>query len=116
MRVAGGFQVATHARALGLTQVGSLVQACFGILCPVCNGTPQVSSLSCGLAHQRDEDCALAPALTATAPHDLVQGLVQRVRGGRQSRGWDRALLTDALDEVQDFFGALSSVVASVTR
>ena len=91
MRVAGGFQVATQALALGLTQVGLLV-------------------------HQRDEDFALAPALTAKAPHDLLQGLVQGMSGGLQSRGRDRALLADALDEVQEFFWALYSVVASVTR
>jgi hypothetical protein len=104
MRVAGGCQVATQALARGLTQVGILVQECFGIRCPVFTGVPQVSSLSFGLAHQRDEDFALAPALTAKAPHDLLEGLVQRMSGGLQSRGRDRALLTDALDEGQDFF------------
>jgi hypothetical protein len=69
-----------------------------------------------GLTHQCDEDLALAPALTAKASHDLLQGLVQRMSRGLQSRGWDRALLADALDEVQEFFWALYSVVASVTR
>jgi hypothetical protein len=42
MRLAGGFQVATQALALDLTQVGLLVQELCGILCPVFNGTPQV--------------------------------------------------------------------------
>jgi len=45
-----------------------------------------------------------------------LQGLVQRMSWGLQSGGWERALLTDPLDEVQDFFWALYSVVASVTR
>jgi hypothetical protein len=33
-----------------------------------------------------------------------------------QAGGRERALLTDPLDEVQDFLWALYSVVASVTR
>jgi len=69
-----------------------------------------------GLTHQFDEDFALAPALTTKATHDFLQGLVQLMRWGLQSGGRERALLTDPLDEVQDFFWALYSVVASVTR
>ena len=69
-----------------------------------------------GLTHQLDEDFALAPALTTKAPHDFLQGLVQLMRGVLQACGRERARRADALDEVQEFFWALYSVVASVTR
>jgi hypothetical protein len=116
MRVAGGFQVTKQALTLRLTQGAVLVQERFGVLAPGLYVTAQVQQVLFGLTHQCDEDLALAPALTAKASHDLLQGLVQRMSRGLQSRGWDRALLAEALDEVQEFFWALYSVVASVTR
>ena len=116
MRVARGLQVTQQALALRLAQVGVLVQERFGLLGPGRNATAQVQQVLFGLAHQRDEDFALAPAPAAKATHDLVQGLVELLSGVLQARGRARALLADALDEVQEFFWALYSVVASVTR
>jgi hypothetical protein len=57
-----------------------------------------------GLADQLDEDFALAPALAAKAPHDLLQGLLQLLSRVFQSWSWEGALLADPLDEVEDFF------------
>jgi len=116
MRVARGLQVASQALALRLAQVGVLVQERLCLLGPERNGTAQLQQVLCGLAHQRDQDFALAPALAAKATHDLVQGLVEFLSGVLQSRGRERALLADPLDEVQHFFWALYNVVASVTR
>ena len=92
------------------------MQERFGLLGPGRNATAQVQQVLFGLAHQRDEDFALAPAPAAKATHDLVQGLVELLSGVLQARGRARALLADPLEEVQHFFWALYSVVASVTR
>ena len=116
MRVAGGFQVTTQALTLRLTQGVVLMQARLGVLGPGLYATAQIQQVLFGLTHQFDEDFALAPALTTKATHDFLQGLVQLLRWGLQSGGRECALLTDPLDEVQDFFWALYSVVASVTR
>ena len=116
MRVAGGCQVTTQALTLRLTQGVGLMQARWGVLGPGLYATVKIQQVLFGLAHQFDKDFALAPALTTKATHDFVQGLVQLMSWGLQSGGRERALLTDPLDEVQDFFWALYSVVASVTR
>jgi hypothetical protein len=116
MRVASGFQVTTQALTLRLTQGVVLMQARLGVLCPGLYATAQSQQVLFGLTYQFDEDFALAPALTTKATHDFLQGLVQLMSWVLQSGGRERALLTDPLDEVQDFFWALYSVVASVTR
>ena len=116
MRVAGGFQVTTQALTLRLTQGAVLMQARLGVLGPGLYATAQIQQVLFGLTHQFDKDFALAPALTTKATHDFLQGLVQLMSWVLQPGGRERALLTDPLDEVQDFFWALYSVVASVTR
>ena len=116
MRVAGGFQVTTQALTLRLTQGAVLMQARLGVLGPGLHATAQIQHVRFGLTHQFDEDFALAPALTTKATQDFLQGLVQRMSWVLQSGGRERARRTDPLDEVQDFFWAFSSVVASVTR
>ena len=116
MGIAGGFQVAQQALALGLTEGRRVEQECFRLLGPGLNGPPEVQQVPFGLAHQRDEDFALAPALPTKASHDLVQGLTQltslMVQRGRGERG----LLGDPFNELERFFWALYNVVASVTR
>ena len=92
------------------------MQARLGVLGPGLYATAQSQQVLFGLTHQFDKDFALAPALTTKATHDFLQGLVQLMSWVLQSGGRERALLTDPLDEVQDFFWALYSVVASVTR
>lgn len=57
-----------------------------------------------GLAHQVDEDFALATALSAKAAHDLVQALAQLLGLLTQGLGWRRAWARDRLDEAKDFF------------
>ena len=44
------------------------------LLGPGLNGSAEGQQLPFGLAYQRDEDFALAPALPPKTPHDLVQG------------------------------------------
>ena len=85
-------------------------------LCPGLNATAHVQQVLFGLAHQFDEDFALAPALPAKATHDLLQVLAQLMRLVCQCGGGESALPGDPLDELQAFFCALYSVVASVTR
>ncbi len=113
---AGGFQVAQQALALGLTEGSRVVQEGFRLLGPGLNGPAESQQVPFGLAHQRDEDFALAPALPTKTPHDLLQGLVQRMRLVAQWGRGERRLPRDPLDELQAFFWALYSVVASVTR
>jgi hypothetical protein len=115
-RGAGSVQVTTQTRTLRLPEGAVLTQARLGVLGPGRQATAQVQQALCGRTHPRDAALALAPALTTKATPDLVQGLLQRLRWVLQSGGRARALLTDPLDAVQAFFGALSSVVASVTR
>ena len=57
-----------------------------------------------GVAHQRDEDFALASTLAAKAAHDLLQGLVQLLRLLTQGLGRRGAVARDRLDESQEFF------------
>ena len=101
---------------MDLAQVGVLVQERFGLLGPGRNGTAQVQQVLFGLAHQRDEDFALAPALAAKATHHLLEVLAQLMYLVCQRGGGESALPGDPLDEVEAFFCALYRVVASVTR
>ena len=57
-----------------------------------------------GLAHQVDEDFALATALSAKAAHDLFQALAQLLGLMTQGLGWRRVLVCDRLDVSKDFF------------
>jgi hypothetical protein len=68
------------------------------------------------VAHALPEDLTLAPTLPTKAAHGLLEVLLEGTGLGRQRRGSGGALLQDGLDEGEDFFGALYSVVASVTR
>jgi hypothetical protein len=116
MRVAGGLVVASQAPALGLTEGGRLGEEIGRFLCPGLHATAHVQQSLFSLAHQLDEDFALAPALPAKAPHDLLEVLAQLMHWVCQCGGGESALPGDPLDELQAFFCALYSVVASVTR
>ena len=57
-----------------------------------------------GLAHQLDEDLALAAALSAKAVHDLFQGPAELLALVTQGLGRRGALARDRLEESQGFF------------
>jgi len=57
-----------------------------------------------GVAHQRDEDFALAATLAAKAAHDLLQGLAQLLRLLTQGLGRRGALARKRLEESKEFF------------
>src|SRR5712691_4136145 len=100
-------QVALHTRALTRRAMGRW---------PDGQGAATLPELLCCLAHQRHEDCALPAALSTTAAHALREVVVEGGRLGLQRGRVRGALRRDGLDEVEDFFCALSSVVAAVTR
>lgn len=116
MGITRGFEVTQQALTLGLMEGRRMVQEGVRLLSPRLNGLAEGQQLPFGLTHQRDEDFALAPALPPKTPHDLLQGLVQRMRLRAQWGRGARRLPGDPLDELQVFFWAFYSVVASVTR
>ena len=107
MGVAGRRQVAQQALTLSLSELGALVQEVFGLLGPRLDRLAQAQQVPFGLAHQLDEDFALAPALTAEASHDFLQTLMQLMSLRAQGGGGASALAADALDEMKGFFWAL---------
>jgi len=100
MGSAGGFEVAQQALALGLTEGRRVVQKGLRLLGPGRNGLAEGQQVPFGLAHQRDEDFALAPTLPPKAPHNLLQGLVQFMRLVAQWGRGERRLPRDPLDEL----------------
>ncbi len=100
MGSAGGFEVAQQALALGLTEGSRVVQKGLRLLGPGRNGLAEGQQVPFGLAHQRDEDFALAPTLPPKAPHNLLQGLVQLMRLVAQWGRGERRLPRDPLDEL----------------
>jgi hypothetical protein len=104
MRGTGRLEVPQQTLALGLTPPAVVVQALSGLLAPGINGLPQGSQVPFGVAHQRDEDFALASTLAAKAAHDLLQGLAQFLRLLTQGLGRRGALARNRLDEAKEFF------------
>jgi hypothetical protein len=113
---AGSLQVAQQTLALRLAAGVGLMQAFSGWGSPGLNGLPQSSQVPFRFTHQFDEDLALTSALAAKATHDLFQGLTQYLCVLTQGLGRRRAVARDRLDKAKEFFCALYSVVASVTR
>jgi len=72
-------QVAHQAFTLVLGQMGRALEALLCGLGQRGNGAAQRQKLLFGVAHQADEDFALASALAAEAAHDLFEVLVERV-------------------------------------
>jgi hypothetical protein len=109
-------QGAGQALARRRVQMGRRLEGLLRLLRQHPNGHPKLQKLRFGLAHQLHEDFALPPALAAKAVHDLLEVLLEGVGMGLQRCGARGALLRNVRDEVEDFFCALYSVVASVTR
>lgn len=103
----GGLQLTPQAFPLVRGHTGGALEALLGSLGQGDNGAAMRQELLFGLAHQADEDFALAAALAAKAAHDLRKGVVERL-GLRLQQGRGRgALRRDSLDELEDFFWAL---------
>ena len=96
--------------------MGGALEALLGSLGQGGNGTATFQQLLFSLAHQGDEDFALAATLAAKAAHDLGEGVLQALGLVLELGGPVVALLRDVVDERERFFCALYSVVASVTR
>ena len=104
----------THTR--GFAQSGRLLQELLGLL-PKCGDRgAKLQELLFSVAHQFHKDVPLPSALAAkTTPHLLE--LLGEVSGLALERGSPVAALRgDVGDELECFFCALYSVVASVTR
>jgi len=69
-----------EAGTVALGELGHALQALLGGLRQRCNGAAQRQKLLFGLAHQADEDFALATALPAKAAHNLLKIVPQGVR------------------------------------
>jgi hypothetical protein len=116
MRTEGRSQLHGQALALGLVDLVGLGQE---LLSPLPQGVDRLAKgqeLPFGVAHQGHEDTALSPALAAKTTHDLFDLLLQAVGLGPQLGGLAAASSGEAVDEFKGCFGALYSVVASVTR
>ena len=72
MGITGRLQIAEQTLALRLTHMGVLVQQLLGLLAPTFNGMTEFQELPFRLAHQLDENFALASTLPAKAAHDLL--------------------------------------------
>ena len=82
MRLLRRAQVAGQALLGSGAQMGGLLEGLPRLLRQSGNGTADLQQLRFGVAHQLDEDFALAPALAPEAAHDLVQ-FVLPLRGLR---------------------------------
>jgi hypothetical protein len=102
--------------ALGLAERGRPVQELLSLVPKVGDGLAKLQELLLRVAYQFHKDVPLPSALAAKAPHDFFQLLVEGLGLPREARGVAAALLRDVFDELQGFFCALYSVVASVTR
>jgi small ligand-binding sensory domain FIST len=80
------------------------------------DGAAKGSQLRCGLAHEFHKDFALPSALAATAAHDFLPVVRERLDVPLQCGCSGGAVLRAGQDELKDFFCALDRVVASVTR
>lgn len=68
------------------------------------DGLAKVEQVLFGLAHQTEEDFALATTLPTKAVHDLLQGMLELL-GLRLQRGrWRGPLSRDLRDELENFF------------
>lgn len=69
-----------------------------------------------GLAYDFDEDAPLPPALAAKPTHGFFEATHEHAALGLEhTRGMGQRI-GDVIDHLEDFFWALYSVVASVTR
>ena len=101
---------------LGITHSRRPFKALLGLVAKGCDRFPQIQEPLFGLANSRDEDVTLAATAAAKAPHHFFAFLPQDVDLAVEFGGPATALLSDMLDEIEGFFCALYSVVASVTR
>lgn len=104
MGVHRGAQLPEPALALGLTQLGRLVEALLGLLGQRGQGLPQLQQLLFGLADQLHEHFALPPALATTAAHDLLPLRLEVKGWGLQRCGSGGALRHEGPHELEDFF------------
>ena len=69
-----------------------------------------------GLAYHVDEDASLSSALAAKPTHGFFEAAREHAALGLEhTRGMGQCI-RDVIDHLEDFFWALYSVVASVTR
>lgn len=100
----------------GITHSRRPCKALLGLVAQGFDRFPQIQEPLFGLANQLDEDMTLAATAAAKAPHHFFAFLPQDVDLAVEFGGPATALLSDMLDELEGFFCALYSVVASVTR
>jgi hypothetical protein len=102
--------------ALGIMQGDRVFEALVGLKRKVCDGLPEGQELLFSVAYELDEDVTLSSTAAAKTTHDFFE-LLRKVLGLALELG--RALATlpaYGANELERFFWALYSVVASVTR
>jgi len=100
----GRGQLQGQALAVGLIEIGGLLQEVLGLLPKHGAGLAEGQELPFGLAHPGQEAVPLPPALAANPPPDLFQLLVQALGLGLQLGGLAAAALSDAADDRKGFF------------
>src|SRR5918992_1190810 len=112
----GGGKLGVQARPLVLRQLWHTVQA---LLHGPSQGQDLASTLQqlrLGLAYQRHKHFSHPSTLPADAAHHLLEVVLQVLRVRLQRRALGGALRGDGRGHLEDFFGALYSVAASLTR
>jgi hypothetical protein len=89
---------------LGVLESVGLVKELLGLSSKRLDGRAECQELPFGVAHQRDEDAALPPALAAKTPHDLLQLLLQTLGLASQVDGPTAASLGETFDDLKGFF------------
>src|SRR5712691_3181558 len=112
----GCLQRGVQALTLAIRQQRHALQAFLRCPSKRQNLLPGLKQVLFRLAHQCHEHFALAAALPAEAAHNLPEVVVELVRLGLQRRALGGAVVGDVRDDLEDFFLALYSVAASLTR
>src|SRR5713226_2799152 len=112
----GSCELRVQTLTLPLRQVRAAVQALLRCLGQRKNLMPNFQQVLLGLAYQRHKHLALPAALPAEAAHDLGEVVLELLRLGLQRRALGGALVGEVLDDLENFFLALYSVAASLTR
>ena len=92
------------------------VQVLLGCLCQGQDVLPHLKQMLFDLVYQLRKHFTLPAALPAKPAHELLEDVLEAVSLGLQRRGPGRSLVGKVRDDLEDFFGALYSVAASLTR
>lgn len=116
MRAEGLTERGSQALAPGIIEMSGEFKTRLSGLCQSNDGLSELEQAGFRVAYQAQEHFALATTLAAKTAHDLLEVVVETVCLALQRRRLRDALRGEVCNELEDFFCALYSVVASVTR